>query len=227
MSILRHIELFLDSTYALTEQKRFIFCSRCICNFLEKSLVPLQFSSPYSRLNIHCSRDPESVRVRPLKHERFLEICINFDLPPLDSLSPEVLQRQFIRTIISGLEAASGFTPVPVHYCVQVLKEFEDSGFVNRWVHLDKFWVRSKCRCVISAELTMNCFSLDQLVYLDGQLVASRRIGETKPREWLFSVYLGGLSISSQGILEYKRKSQILTAFDLDERRFLECPLPP
>ncbi len=227
MTTFRHIELSLDTTYAPSEQKHFTRSSRCICNYLETSLASLLFQSPYSRLIIHCSRDPQAIWVKPLKRDPFLEVCIKFDLPPMDSLTPEALQRQFIQIILSGLESATTFTPMPVDFCLKTLRNFESGGFVNRWLHLDKRWERWKCRCTISAELTTEHFSLDQLVYVDGHLLASRRIAETKPREGLFVDYLGDISISSQGIIKYKKGNKVLTAFDLQGRQFVVPPPTP
>ena len=162
MTTLLHIELFLDSTYSLHEQKGFIFRSRCICNYVERTLAALRFPSPYTRLNIHCTRDYQSTYVRPLKNEAFLEVCIKFEWLPVDSLTCAEIQWQFAQVIWAGLEAASTFTPVPIEKCSQALKEFEDGGFVNRWLHLDEYWAQWKCRCVVSVELTMEHFAADQ-----------------------------------------------------------------
>src|SRR6266446_1777637 len=167
MSELRHIELFLDATYGPHEQKSFIFKSRCICNYLERSLAVLRFTSRWSRLNIHCSKNEEAVRIHPMKHHPFVEVCIHFDLPPIDSLSAESLQLQYAQIILLGLMAVETFMPVPFDHCVRVLKEFEKGGFVNRWIHADQYWERWQCRCVVAAELTMDRFSLDQSIYLD------------------------------------------------------------
>lgn len=220
----QHIELYLDATYPLHEQRRLVFCSRCICNFIERSLAALRFRSPYSRLNIHCTRDPQSVRVRPLKKEPYLEVCIQFELPPLDSLPIEALQRKLAQIISSGLAAANKFTAVPVEECLQATRDFENGGFINRWQHLDKTWPQWNCRCVISAELTVDLFTTDQLVYESGSLIARRRIAATKPREGLFVEYLGVLSISDQGIMIYKKKGKVLSVFDLKRMTFTDLP---
>ena len=63
------------------------------------------------------------------------------------------------------------------------------------------------------------------MVYVNDELIATRRIAITKPREGLFIDYLGELSVSSKGIVNYKKKSKILTCFDLKQNAFID-PLP-
>lgn len=227
MPIFQHIELYLDSTYSSVDQKKFIFCSRSICNFIERALVGVRFQSPYSRLNIHCTKNLQLLKLRPLKNESYLEAVIPVDLEPLDSMLPEVLQNKFAQVITSGLQLASSLTPVPAEECSRALKEFEDNGFKNCWVHLDKNWSKWNCRCVISAELTMDAFELDQTIYRRGELIAKHRIAQTKPREGLFVDYLGNISISTQGIITYKKKNRILSIFDLESGVFSDSQHPP
>ncbi len=218
----RQLELFLDSTYAANEQRRFIFKSRCVCNYLERGLVSLNFRTKLARLNIHCSTEPKAVRVRPLKIEPFLEVCINYDLPPIDSLNTIALQRHYFGVILKGLEAAETYMPVPIDHCRAALAEFENGGFLNRWVYLDKQWDRLGCRCLLTAELTIDKFLLEQLVYVNGCVVASKQVVETKPREMLFHEYLGMLSIQGGNRLVYKSKSKVLSIFDLEHGTFLD-----
>lgn len=220
----QHIELFLDSTYSSVEQKRFIFASRCICNFVERAISNAGFQSPYSRLNIHCTKNPHLVRVLPLKNEPYLEVCIALDLVPLESLSPEAIQKQFAKVIANGMRAARTVAPVPDEECLQALNDFQANGFKNRWVYLDKNWAKWKCRCIISAELTMDAFELEQAIYRNGELIASHRIAQTKPREGLFVDYLGDLSMGAEGIITYKRRAKVLSVFVLQSGVFSDSP---
>jgi hypothetical protein len=180
----------------------------------------LKFESPYSRVNIHCSRDPHSVHIKSLKHQPYLEVIIELDLPPLDTLSSEQLQQQFMQIISIGLESAGTVTPIPLDHCQHTLAEFKNGGYFNKWVHVDKYWKRKRCRCIVSAELTMDHFVLDQSVYMDDKLVATRRVAETKSREMLFYDYLGDLSINSNGIMIYRKKGTVLSEFNLNDRKF-------
>ncbi len=225
MAELKEIEIFLDGTYSSQEQKSFIFKSRCACNYLERRLSSLKFKSPFSRLNIHCTKNDQLVCVRPLKHEPFLEIYIHVDLPLLDELSSDALQREFIRVIAEGLKAANRETPIPVEYCLNVLREFERNGFLNRWVHTEKSWIRQKCHCLIGVEITLDRCTIDQAIYISDQLVATHRIAETKPREGIFFDYLGKLSLGSNGVLIYKKSDRVLSSFNINTGKFEESIL--
>ena len=221
MRTLRHVELYLDSTYPKAERKWFLVASRSACNFLERHLKSLQHESPYSRVNIYCSSGADEGRVLPCEHEPYLEVHIPFDAKPAEQLSRIERQQQFLRVIAIGLEAASRFTPMPLEAISNALAQFADAGYVNRWQHIDKLWTRKRCRCVLSMELTMESFNADQLVYIEGELVGERTIARTSPREGLWAEYLGKLTLSTSGILEYKRASTVLSAFDLERRVFL------
>ncbi len=226
MRLLRQVELFLDGTYSVSEGKRFLVGARCICNYVERALSAVDFESPYSRVNIICSREPNATRVTPYRHEPYLEVCILFEAQPLESLPVASIQQQFSTVILSGLKQANAFTPMPIETCARSLADFERGGLVNRWEHLNKSWSRWKCRCVIAVELTIEHFKADQLVYVDGSLIAEQRIAQTMPREGIFVDYLGQLTISSRGFLEYKRKGKVLSTFDLQRGVFFDPTTP-
>ena len=65
MPVFDQIELFLDGTYPRGEQKSFMLKSRCICNYVERALDEKEFETTLSRVNIHCSKDENEVRVLP------------------------------------------------------------------------------------------------------------------------------------------------------------------
>ena len=216
-----HIETYLDGTYPLQEQKSFIFKSRCQCYFLEQALADLQFDAPYSRLNILCTKNPQNTYTRPRSPEPYLEVCILFDLEGIESLTVEALYEPLHQIIVSGLNAASSITPLPVSECIQRLREFKEGGYVNQWVQFDKHWKRWGCRCVVEAEITTEKFILNQSVFLNGAKVATRCVATTKPRDFLFYDYLGTATINNDGHLIYKARGVALTTFSLAEKRFV------
>jgi hypothetical protein len=184
MTILKHIELFLDSTYSADEQKQFLFSSRCICNFVERMLEKEKIQSHFSRVNIHCSQNPKLVGVHKLKNEPYLEIIIHEEIERIDSLSYEAIQKQFSKIITKGFKVANAVTPMPLEECIMALKNFELNEFKNQWIHKDKSWPRWKCRCVITAELTIENFVLEQMIYSNGELIARHIVAKTKPRDY-------------------------------------------
>jgi hypothetical protein len=221
MPIIDQIELFLDGSYPNEEQKSFIFKSRCICNYLERALLEKKFETSFSRVNIHCSKDETKTRVHPLKGDQLLEVCIKYDLPPLSTLDAPSLQFRYAQIIDFGLRAAEGFMTVPHGYCMSALRKFEKGGFKNQWTQAEKNWGPGAIRCAVIADLNMEQFALWQHIYRDGDLIASRRVALTKPREMLFIDYLGNLSKDNSGNIVYKRKGKTITKFSLEENKFV------
>jgi len=221
MRTLRHLELYLDGTYPEAERKWFLRASRSACNFLERHLQPLQFTCPYSRVNIFCSPNATEGRVLAYMHEPYLEVHIPFDAKPAAQMSVIESQQQFLNVVATGLDTASRFTPMPLEAVSKAMSQFADAGYVNQWQHIDKVWTRKRCRCVVSMELTMESFSANQQIYVEDELVGKREIARTSPREGLWAHYLGKLTLSAKGTLEYKYASTVLSAFDLERRDFV------
>ncbi len=222
MPVFNQIELFLDGSYSREEQKSFIFKSRCICNYLERALDENGFETTLSRVNIHCSKDDNQIRVLPLKGAPYLEVCIKYDLPLLLELGDDSLQRHYLKIIDMGLREAEKYMPIPHGFCMDVLEKFEDGGFTNEWIQSQKSWKKQSVRSDVIAYLAMDKFTLVQNIYRDGDLIATLQIAETKPREMLFIDYLGALSVDRSANIVYKRKRNVLSKFSLQENEFID-----
>jgi hypothetical protein len=223
MTYLRQIELHLDGgTYSERERKSFLLTARCCCNYLERELRRLRLKSKYSRLIIMCTREPKDAAATPLKHEPYLEAIVPFDAKPVQRLSEKAIHQQAARAVLAGVRAAGRFTPMPLRECQTVLKRFEAGGFVNRWVAREQVWSRKKCRCEVAAEMTLDRLTLMQRVYVDNELVAEKRLAETKPREGLYEHFLGEFALDAKGRIQYRAGNKILTVFDPDARAFVQ-----
>lgn len=214
------IELFLAGGYADEERKRFLFQSRCICNYLERKLAKKAFESTYSRVNIHCTKDDGEVRVAPLKGCPYLEVRLRYDVPPLADLDEASLQQHYAQIIDSGLTAAAGVMEVPHDFCMRALDELKKGGFRNTWIQAEKSWARQEVRCEVIADLTTSEFTLTQRIYRGESLLAERLVAQTLPREMLFLESLGTLSMNSSGSVVYKKRDKVLTTFNLASNCF-------
>lgn len=220
MPIFRQIELFLDGTYSKEERRAFLLGSRCICNYVERELKREKFKSNYSRINIFCTKDERKTGVFPLKNEPYLEVRVRYQMPELSSLTDVALQRNYAEIILLGLNAAKSLMPVPCGVCEAAIRQFEAGGFQNKWVQAKKSWASLSLRCEAVAQLTIYDFTLMQKVYRDGEIVASHKIVETKPREMLFLEYFGDFSLSKRTNILYKAKGKVLTNFDIANTTF-------
>ena len=213
MVTLSQVELFLDGTYEKSEQKSFLFKSRCVCNFLERALSRERFEAELSRVNIHCSRSIQEPNASRNAITPLLEVKIAYDMPPVDSLVEAELQSHYADILLKGLSAARSYMAIPLDFCKEVLRDFESGGYQNRWVQAEKSWSRLGIRSEVVATLTASAFWLDQRVYSGEQLVAEERVWETRPREWLFHDYLGDLVMTRSGSVVYRAKKKVLTEF--------------
>lgn len=224
MPILDQIELFLEESYPPEERRGFIFKSRSICNYLERHLGEKAFHTSLGRINIHCTKDPLGVRVTPLKGVPFLEVNIVYDLPSISSLDGHALHQHFTKIIDLGLQSAEQFMAIPHAYCMEVLKKFMQQGCKNEWTQATKNWGNCSLRCNVIAELTTSEFTLTQYIYRDSSMIAVKQIVATKSREMLFIEYLGSLSLDRQKNIVYKRKTKLISKFNIETSSFVECP---
>ena len=67
MPKLSQIELYLDGNYSKEDKKVFLFKSRCLCNFWEREISKLKFTSKYSRINVYVTDGSTEIRVQPMK----------------------------------------------------------------------------------------------------------------------------------------------------------------
>lgn len=221
MTYFDQVELFLDRSYSVVEQKSFIFKSRCICNYVERALVEKNFETTLSRINIHCSKDESATGVLPLRGAPFLEVRIKYSLPSPSILDEPSLQRHFARIIDCGLKAAEDYMPIPRSYCLNVLRTFDEGGFENKWIQAQGNWENGSVRSDVVAQLTIEEFTMWQHMYRNSELIAKKQIVQTKPRKMLFSDYLGTLSANRSRQIVYKKRRKILTKFDLETNEFL------
>ncbi len=222
MPELNQIELFLDGSYSKDEKEGFIFKSRCLCSYLERALVKEAFATDYSRINIKCSKKGEmEEHARPLKRAPFLEVYIQYELPPIKSLCDDDLHGHFINIIVQGLGIAQTRMPIPLGFCVEIMREFEQNGYENSWIHSNKSWGRYSCRSLIEAKLTLDHFILHQSIYQSNELVSKKMIAETKPREMLFLPYLGRTKVVAGRYVLYEKSKHVISIFDLVEGCFI------
>ena len=221
MVTLSQVELFLDGTYERSEQRSFLFKSRCICNFLERALSRERFETELSRVNIHCSKGIQEPTASRSATTPLLEVKIAYDMPPADSLREAELQSHYSVILIEGLSAARGSMAIPLDFCKEVLREFESGGYRNRWVQAEKLWSRLGIRSEVVATLTTSEFSLDQRVYRGEQLVAEARVWESSPREGLFHDSLGDLVLTNSGNVVYRAKKNVLSEFFPQDARLV------
>jgi hypothetical protein len=223
MTVLYHIELFLDGgSYSKEDRRCFIFKSRSICNYLERALKAKQFETTFSRINITCIKNASKAIVQQEKEDGILDVCIAYEMPSPMGLDVSSINAHITHILDSGLQAASTYIKVPHSFCMEVLQRFKDNGFVNEWLQASKKWPRENLESFVRAELTVEKFTLYQQIFRNNRLLGEKQIGVTKPREMLFEQLLGTLSIDRSGDIVYKKKKRVLSKFCVETCRFAD-----
>ena len=221
MPKLSQIELYLDGNYSEEDKKVFLFKSRCLCNFWEREISKLKFTSKYSRINVYVTDGSTEIRVQPMKVVPFLEVVVHYPLEKISHLKDSQFQQHYIRILEKALSAAISAMPIPLEQSLHILKQFEANKYENEWVQSEKVSAKKSIESKVIATLSMHEFKLTQFVYLDCKLADQLIIAKTLPRELLFNSYLGKLSISKGNILEYKKGKSTLSQFDLTSAKFI------
>jgi len=219
MALFDGIQLILEEGFSADEAAAVTMRSRSMINFIERRLAARGFESEFTKLNIYASKLAVSGElIRYKEPKRFIGISIQSD--PGDFLEPLAKFHEVCATMVrSGFDAASRHVDLPSDQVSEAIDEFFEGNFENRWTHADKSWKRAGIRSVILCELSPNVFILTQQIYRSEELIDEAMIARTKPREWLFSRVLGGLTLSGSQIL-YRGKEHLISCFDLDTGKF-------
>lgn len=220
MPKLSQIELYLDGDYSKEEKKEFLFKSRCASNYWEREISKLKFNTNYSRINVYVSDGSKEEKVQPMKAVPFLEVVVHYPIKGISNIEDTELQQHYIKILSIALSAVGSVMPIPFEQCMDILGSFKANNYKNEWVQAERAWVKKSIESRVTAKLSLNEFQLTQYVYVSNELVGKKVIVKSLPRELLFNEYLGKLSISKSGILEYKKGENVLSQFDLKSSRF-------
>ncbi len=213
------IQLILKNGFSKRERVAVTMQSRAMVNFIEWRLATYGFESEFTKLNIGVSKTPVSGElIRYKEPKRFIEILIQMD--PGEFLEPMAKFHEVCASMVrAGLRAALHHVDLPIDEASKAIEEFFSLGCVNQWIHEDKTWRRVAVRSVIHCELRTDAFVLTQRVYKSDKLMGEAMIARTKPREWLFYLLLGKLTLKDSRIL-YRAKNSHISCYDLTTGEF-------
>ena len=167
MPKLSQIDLYLDGNYSEEDKKVFLFKSRCLCNFWEREISKLKFTSKYSRINVYVTDGSTEIRVQPMKVVPFLEVVVHYPLEKISHLKDSQFQQHYIRILEKALSAAISAMPIPLEQSLDILQRFEANNYENEWVQSEKVSAKKSIESKVIATLSMHEFKLTQFVYLD------------------------------------------------------------
>lgn len=217
MAKLKYVEMFLDGSYSTEEKKKFLFSSRCYCNYLEWFLIEKDIDSEFSRINIFCTKDKTREKVDVYKKEKSIEIVIYYDVGFEENLSEKRLQEIYIEVSKKAFEVAFHLVKLESKLISEIADKFRGNGYKNVWIQAEKVWRSWSLRGEVVASLTMNEFNLVRNIYKDGNLIDSRVICETVAREGVFESYLGVLVMDRLKNIVYKKNGNVISTISISE----------
>ncbi|MCH5021973.1 hypothetical protein [Pectobacterium atrosepticum] len=179
--ILKHIYLFpeLDDygkeiTYPFKEQ------SRSICNFLERKIKDLKFSSEGFKTVCFVGKKQPSKDVF-VNSSNVLNVDVYIDEDRYKSISVDCLNDYFVEVIRSGLDKCEGM--LPIDEVTSFIHEFENCGYVNEWVHKKKVFKKQSLVCSLICNHSIKDFQLSLKVVRSDDVVFNEVILTTPPDE--------------------------------------------
>lgn len=213
--LLKHVYLYLNAEeYPSELATEFGFWTRYICNFLERRLKALKFQADgFNKICIQGRHKPENSC--PIVSENAALPTVFFDQELFRNLSRSECHEFFIQMLLDGLRKCSQFHDVPLVELVAAIEEFRQGGYKNEWVHQAKSFSKIGLRASLLCSLNMERFELDLQVERKGEVLAIRKILETKPDEIIFQHKFKELILVGNDLVVKDRFNEVIFSFDL------------
>ncbi|AOR63385.1 hypothetical protein [Pectobacterium wasabiae] len=197
--ILKHIYLFpeLDDygkeiTYSFKEQ------SRSICNFLERKIKDLKYSSEGFRAVCFVGKKHPSKDVF-VNSSNVLNIDVYIDENRYKITSIDYLNSYFIEIIKSGLSKCGDI--LPITEITSALHEFENSGYVNEWVHKKRFFKKQNITCSLVCNHSIEDFQLSLKIMRADDIIFNEVILITPPDELSYHYKFKDILINNSEVI--------------------------
>lgn len=161
---LYYISIGLDyDKYSLTQNEiRFEFQQRTnfISDYFSKAVRKLKFKTDgsFKMLSIACSE----FEIEPCKIVPFdvLKIGISFDSKRYHSIKESEDCSYYLELLEQGFRKASEFKLIPLNDLLNLIIEFRNGGYKNKWLYKVKKFRREDLEVILTCEFTINFFQL-------------------------------------------------------------------
>jgi hypothetical protein len=174
--------------------------SRSICNYLERHLKLIKFNTEgFKRICFIGKSEPNPECL--VNSSNVLIGEVNFDEKKYKSLNEDQLNAFFLSMLVKGIEKCQNQYNIPGKELLEWLKNFQDTGFVNRWTFKTKIIKSLGVKCSLNCELTIQTFHLSLTVSKGKDIVFNREILKTEPDEIVFMPLLNEVSLMADSII--------------------------
>jgi hypothetical protein len=177
--------LYLQNLDPRIESYDFLKESRHICNYLERGVLKaIKYKADFGRICISLTEADPPTTV--LNSSNVLCVGMPFDLDEYESFSRKERSQYYSLKLKQGLEKCNCTHSIPLSEILQGLKDHQDLGWHNEWVHRKRHFRERKVVASLTCNLTIDSFELTLQVWRDGSLVYNKVVLETDPDEIAF-----------------------------------------
>lgn len=178
--------------------------SMSLSHFLQRHIQPLRFQTDgFVKWIVKYSRKPAA---EPYYLGNFLDIDLPFDGEAYRALpvEPEAQNEFFIQGFHDGIGRTLKSHALPADELHDLMNQFRDGGYKNRWVHRKKSFRELSLRCRVEVELTLTSFEARLIAERKGDVVLDTVIQTLKhPTPDYRFVDMKGIKIEDGKLIVY------------------------
>lgn len=213
--LLKHVYLYLsDDDYPCELAMEFGFCTRYVCNFLERRLKLLKFqANGFNKICVQGTLEPKNSC--PIVSERSALPTVFFDQHVFQNLGRDAYHEFFIDMLLDGLRKCSQFHEIPSSELMAAIEEFRSNGYENNWIHQTKLFRAIGLRASLLCSLSMEGFELTLQIDRKGEILEKRMILQTKPDEIIFQHQFKELVMDGDQLMVKNRFGEVISTLSL------------
>ncbi|PTT76059.1 hypothetical protein DBR42_27570 [Pelomonas sp. HMWF004] len=186
----------------------FSFETRAACNYVQRYARTLKIdTSGFNRIVIHDDPFPSRTPQACIRGEKALVVPFDFDSSRYIGAAANQKQAYFCELLRHGLVGAAQFGLLHHVELLAKVDEFENNGYVNRWVHASRSIRRHGCTAELLCEMNLEAFTLTLELHRAANDPLRIPLLTTKPDELLFHNEFKGLEIHGDHLVITKRGS--------------------
>lgn len=212
---LNRFSIYLDSLqYPGRHADRFLYETRCLCNFIERHLKSNKVESDgFSHLAL---KGFTSGLPDPALTDKTVVIPFEFDLDAYYSKADNDRLAELVELVEEEAGKASVWSSPATLAVLEAASLFKRNGYKNSWVFKKKKNRKNGSEAILECDLDLKRFQLQLTVLRDGAEVFNETILTTKPDETFFAPQLKDVKLEEETLIIFGQHSIETYRLNLD-----------
>ncbi|MDQ1097673.1 MULTISPECIES: hypothetical protein [Chryseobacterium] len=204
---LRYIAIGLDyNTYIERDNKlryQFQLNTRFISNYLSKEVRKIKFQTDGTFNMITIALTEDKLKETDIVPIDVLQTYLPFDRNKYEKIRGTDDCQYYIELFQKGFVKASKFKKLPLESLLEILRNFEDGGCKNEWLHKTKKFKEQNLEIKLVCDFNTNFFQLTAIInqLSDKKEIFNKAIIKTEPDEVLFDKMFKDIKIANGDII--------------------------